>query len=106
MSRKPSRRCCSPSTPTPKPDFQRHCLALLTQAVDAGEADAGHLAYLTDRVLRAEGQPQRYGPQFLDGSDGSGSLQPQPIEDSDELRAAAGPGPFANYEQIMHEDLG
>jgi hypothetical protein len=61
--------------------FQRRCLLLLQQAVAAGEADRVHLAYLTDRVLRAEGRPQRYGTQFWCGPDGQGRLMPQPVED-------------------------
>jgi hypothetical protein len=52
-------------------DLQRQCLQLLTDAADRGEADPGNLAYLTDRVLCAEGQPQRYGTQFWTGSDGT-----------------------------------
>ena len=48
-------------------DFQRRCLQLLTEAVDEGEADPANLAYLTDRVLCADGQPQRYGTQFWSG---------------------------------------
>jgi len=45
------------------PAFQRRCLDLLTRAADAGEATKAHVAYLTDRVLLAEGQPQEYGTQ-------------------------------------------
>ncbi|MEM9997091.1 MAG: DUF6624 domain-containing protein [Bacteroidota bacterium] len=36
---------------------------LLEAAVAAGEAEAWHLAYLTDRVLIRRGGPQRYGTQ-------------------------------------------
>jgi len=84
--------------------FQRQCRTLLAEAVRRGEADPKHLAYLTDRVLCAEGQPQRYGTQFWHGRDGTGQLQPQPIEDPehlDERRLAAGLTPFAEYAQIM-----
>jgi hypothetical protein len=38
------------------PAFQRVCLELLGGAVRAGEADVRHHAYLTDRVLLAEGR--------------------------------------------------
>jgi hypothetical protein len=44
--------------------FQRGCVALLQQAVSAGEAPGAHLAFLTDRVLLADGTPQRYGTQM------------------------------------------
>ncbi|WP_327037675.1 DUF6624 domain-containing protein [Micromonospora maris] len=82
------------------PDFQRRCLALLGQAVRDGEAKPAHLAYLTDRVLRAEGRPQRYGTQFWYGPDGTGPLQPQPIEDPehvDERRHSLGLDTLAEY---------
>src|ERR1700724_1583763 len=45
------------------PQFQRQCLDLLTVAVEHGEATMTEVAYLTDRVLLAEGQPQEYGTQ-------------------------------------------
>jgi hypothetical protein len=45
-----------------RPDFQRRCLHLLTVAVDHGEADPAHLAYLTDRVLCGEGRPSVTAP--------------------------------------------
>jgi hypothetical protein len=92
-----------------QPGFQRRCLALLTDAVAAGEADPGNLAYLTDRVLCADGKPQRYGTQFWTGPDGAGRLQVRPIEDRehlDERRAAAGLGPFADYERHMIDSYG
>jgi hypothetical protein len=44
--------------------FQRRCLTLMRQAVRAGQADSANLAYLTDRVLLFEGEPQRYGTQL------------------------------------------
>ena len=92
-----------------RPEFQRRCLDLVTDAVAAGEADPGHLAYLTDRVLCAEGQPQRYGTQFWTGPDGTEPLQPRPIDDReqvDERRAAVGLGPFADSERRMLENYG
>jgi hypothetical protein len=46
------------------PAFQRACLELLGHAVHAGEADATYHAYLTDRVLLAEGK-QLYRTQFM-----------------------------------------
>jgi len=95
-----------------EPEFQRRCLALLTEAVAVGEADPSNLAYLTDRVLCAEGQPQRYGTQFWTGphdTGGVGRLQVRPIADReqlDERRAAVGLGPFANYERHMIDSYG
>jgi hypothetical protein len=88
------------------PGFQRECLELLRGAVAAGEASAANLAYLTDRVLRAEGRPQRYGTQFTTGP---GGLEPQPLEEPervDELRAGVGLGPLADYARQMRERYG
>jgi Family of unknown function (DUF6624) len=51
------------------PAFQRSCLGLITEAARHGEATPAELAYLTDRVLLAEGQPQEYGTQMA-GRDG------------------------------------
>jgi hypothetical protein len=48
-----------------EPNFQRHCLPLLEQAVAAGEASGWQLAYLIDRVLMDEGKEQIYGTQYL-----------------------------------------
>ncbi|BCJ57010.1 DUF6624 domain-containing protein [Micromonospora endophytica] len=88
------------------PDLQRRCLGLLEQAVRDGEAEPSHLAYLTDRILRAEGRPQRYGTQFWYGPDGTGPLQPQPIEDPqhlDERRRSVGLGPFDEYADQLRQ---
>src|SRR5439155_1758694 len=51
------------------PAFQRRCLDLLAEAAARGEASWMHVAYLTDRVLLAEGKPQEYGTQAT-GRDG------------------------------------
>jgi hypothetical protein len=87
-------------------DFQRRCLVLLAEAVRHGEADPAHLAYLTDRVLCAESRPQRYGTQFWRDPDGTGRLEPRPIEDPDRLderRRSVGLEPFAEYDRRMRE---
>jgi hypothetical protein len=83
--------------------FQRQCLPLLEKSVAAGEGDPKALAYLTDRVLVAEGKPQRYGTQFHTVE---GKLVPRPIEDEanvDARRAAVGLGTMAEYNaQMQH----
>ena len=48
-----------------EPDFQRHCLPLLEQAVAAEEAPGWQIAYLTDRVLMREDKEQIYGTQYI-----------------------------------------
>ncbi|MFK0120109.1 DUF6624 domain-containing protein [Streptomyces sp. NPDC090994] len=86
------------------PAFQRQALDLLKAAVAAGDAPPRHLAYLTDRVLVAAGEPQLYGTQYTHEPDGS-NLRPQPIADPDRLderRAAMGLEPAAEYDRRMH----
>jgi hypothetical protein len=85
------------------PAFQKECLVLLEKAVAAGEAAGEDLAYLTDRVLVAEGKPQRYGTQFhmVDGQ-----LVPRPLEDEaqvDARREAVGLGTMAEYAAQMRQ---
>ncbi|MGA5499473.1 DUF6624 domain-containing protein [Streptomyces cinereoruber] len=87
------------------PDFQRHTLGLLEQAVAAGDALPRHLAYLTDRVAVAVGELQIYGTQYTQDPDGS-NLRPHPIADPGQLdarRAAAGLELAAEYDQRMRE---
>ncbi|OJT27444.1 hypothetical protein BO221_05590 [Archangium sp. Cb G35] len=81
--------------------FQRQCLPLLEKSVAAGEGSPKDLAYLTDRILVAEGKPQRYGTQFHTVE---GKLVPRPIEDEanvDARRAAVGLGTMAEYNAQM-----
>jgi hypothetical protein len=71
------------------PAFQRRCLDLLIVAVEAGEATVRELAYLTDRVLLAEGRSQVYGTQLTRRD---GAWVPRDLRDPelvDERRAAA-----------------
>ncbi|MEU6496157.1 DUF6624 domain-containing protein [Streptomyces sp. NPDC046984] len=85
--------------------FQRKALKLLQGAVSVDDARPRHLAYLTDRVLVADGRAQLYGTQYAHEADGP-SLRPQPIADPehlDERRAAMGLEPHAEYDQRMRE---
>jgi hypothetical protein len=73
--------------------FQRRCLKLLASA-PAGEVEAQHVAYLTDRVLVNENKPQRYGTQMGD------NFKPRPIENPekvDQRRTEVGLPPLAEY---------
>ena len=82
------------------PAFQRQCLDLLAGACEAGEATGQELAYLTDRVLLAEGQQQVYGSQVHHQN---GAWEPRNLgdpENVDERRAAVGLGPLAEY--LLH----
>lgn len=53
-------------------DFQLRALALLDEAVKAGDAMPRQRAMLTDRCLMRQGQPQIYGTQYRDAGDGRG----------------------------------
>lgn len=89
-----------------QPSFQRECLPLLEQAVQVGEASPKHLAYLTDRVLLAEGRPQRYGTQF---EFRKGRFEPRPLEDPadvDGRRAALGLDTLEDNRRRMNEKSG
>jgi hypothetical protein len=77
--------------------FQRQCLDLLTEAADKGEATVVEVAYLTDRVLLHEGQPQEFGTQAIGQN---GRWVPRPLRDPDgvdERRARVGLGPLDEY---------
>jgi hypothetical protein len=77
------------------PAFQRQCLDLLTVAADQGEATKLEVAYLTDRVLLAEGERQEYGTQATAERD---QWVPCPLRDPDgvdQRRAAMSLGPLA-----------
>ncbi|MFF4903150.1 DUF6624 domain-containing protein [Streptomyces sp. NPDC001068] len=85
------------------PVFQRRALELLRAAVEAEDAPPRHVAYLTDRVLVAAGEPQVYGTQYTDDGDGT-NLRLQPVADPDrieERRAAMGLEPAAEYDRRM-----
>ena len=72
-------------------------------AVRAGEADARHHAYLTDRVLLAEGGQQLYGTQFLMAG---GRWQLRPLADPDRVddrRRQVGLEPLADYHRRFEE---
>ena len=79
------------------PAFQRRCLDLMAVAVEAGEATMREFAYLTDRVLLAEGRPQVYGTQVARRG---GAWQARNLRDPEGVdlrRETAGLGPLAEY---------
>ena len=85
------------------PAFQRHCLELMTAAAARGDVTQANIAYLTDRVLLAEGQPQDYGTQMHRVG---GGWEPRNLADPetvDQRRAAAGLSPLADYVRRMAE---
>jgi hypothetical protein len=85
--------------------FQRKCLDLMVK-LPREEVSQQDIAYLTDRVLLAEGKKQVYGTQF---NTDSGKLRPSPIEDEasvDKRRAEVGLPPLAEYAAEMAEAYG
>jgi hypothetical protein len=78
------------------PKFQRKCLDLMAK-VPRNEISQRDLAYLTDRVLLAEGKKQVYGTQFTWVN---GKCKPRPLEDEanvDQRRKGVGLEPLAEY---------
>ena len=78
-------------------------LPLLDTLAQVGEVSGQDLALLTDRVLKQQGLPQRYGSQF-DFEDGAAILYP--IRDSagvDARRAAMGLMPLALYAGFLRQ---
>jgi hypothetical protein len=93
------------------PALQERALALLEEAVAAGDASHGDLAYLTDRVAVARGEEQTYGTQIR--CDGTEAVPATPIADEarvEERRAEAGLDPLRGYvaemAKLCAEDAG
>jgi len=85
------------------PEFQKRCLPLIDAAFRAGEATGQDFALLTDRVLRADGKPQRYGTQVRVEN---GRLVVPPVEDEANLeprRASVGLPPMKEYLDALRE---
>jgi hypothetical protein len=85
--------------------FQRRCLDLMAK-LPKDEASPSNLAYLTDRVLLAEGKKQRYGTQVTTVD---GQWKPRPLEDEanvDQRRAEAGLPPLAEYLKLIEKQYG
>lgn len=86
--------------------FQKRVLRELEALAERGEASRSSVAYLTDRILRAEQKPQLYGTQYHQEADGDGVVRFVPPvvvnpSDLDRRRRAMGLEPWAQYEQAM-----
>ncbi len=66
-----------------QPEFMKKCAVLLEKAVAENQADAKHLAYLTDRIAVFEGRAHLYGTQF--DWDENGEMNPQPFDDLEKV---------------------
>lgn len=80
--------------------FQRQCLDLMTE-LPTEEISQQNLAYLTDRVLLAEGQNQVYGTQFSRRDGKWAPLKLDDPENVDTRRAEVGLPPLAEYAEIL-----
>lgn len=88
-----------------KPAFQRQCLDLM-ENLPRTEVHGKNLAYLTDRVLLAEGKKQRYGTQFMQIN---GEWKPRPLQNEaevDKRRAEAGLSTLAEYAKQLEKMYG
>ena len=84
-------------------NFQKASLPQLEADMRLGHVPGQEVALLTDRILKAEGKPQRYGSQ-VDMKDGVMYLWK--IEDEanlDQRRAAMGLPPHADYIRMLEE---
>lgn len=89
------------------PKFQRECLDMMQPLVAKGEVGKQNFAYLTDRVLLAEGKKQLYGTQFTKGE--NGDWAPRPLEDPDNVdkrRLEMGLNTMAEYRKMIEEMYG
>ena len=90
------------------PAFQEAMLEKLMANPENGGVGKPELAMLSDRLLIAQGKPQRYATQFV--PDRQGNLVPQqPIEDFaqvDQRRSAMGLMPLATYQCMVRATYG
>ena len=83
-------------------EFQRRCLRLMTE-LPFGEVPRRDVAYLTDRLLVANGKKQTYGTQCVFQN---GKVVPKPIEDAenvDQRRAKVGLPSLNEYLRVAQE---
>ena len=88
------------------PDFQASMLEVLRARVAEDGIRKSEVAMLTDRVLIAQGKPQRYGSQYAQAKDGG--LVPKPTEDPahvDERRDGMELPPMALYECVLRASV-
>ena len=89
------------------PELQRRCLPILQEAVERGEAEPAHAAYLEDRIRFFERRPQRYGTHF--DWDENGQMSPYSLEDPervDEYRRVVGLPPLEERIEEARKNTG
>jgi hypothetical protein len=86
------------------PQFQASLLPVLEQRFADGDLGADDLARFTDRVLKAQGKPQRYGTQFSPeqmGSEHFGLPDDASVREVEAHRRDLGVMPLADYVCMM-----
>jgi hypothetical protein len=86
------------------PAFQAALLPVLEQRFADGELDPDNLARYTDRVLKAQGKPQRYGTQFSPEEMGGayfGLPDEASLREVEGRRRTLGVMPLADYACMM-----
>ena len=82
--------------------LQRFGLELLIEAVDAGDADPSHIAYLVDRIHLHAGVPTRYGTQYARNEQRQHQMLPVEAEEClDVRRAQLGLPTVAEFERQL-----
>jgi hypothetical protein len=85
-------------------EFQKYCLPLMKEAGKRGDIELWQIAFLTDRLLVAEGKKQIYGTQFDPCEHTGDPDSPCAIEDPDNVdarRKEMGLGPMKEYIELM-----
>ena len=80
------------------PEVQQRALAAIKLALASGEGRAIDMAYLEDRIRKADGKPQVYATQVEYDSHGDATIPP--VDDPthlDERRASVGMMPMVKY---------
>jgi hypothetical protein len=89
-----------------QPRFQSQLLPSFEQRQAAGELSTSDLARLTDRVLKAQGKPQRYGTQFSPeewAAPHFGLPDDAAVQAVEAHRRALGAMPLADYVCMMRD---
>jgi len=83
------------------PKLQAMALPLFVKRYEAGELNGDDVAKLTDRILLAQGKPQRFGTQFNWLSGQFERRQAGDVAEIDAHRRELGLMPFADYACMM-----
>jgi hypothetical protein len=88
-----------------EPEFQRHVLKMLHASIAGGHVPRWQAAYLEDRIAMYDGQPQRFGTQWIDDPR-DGRARPWTIADQknvNSLRAEVGLDPLRPVPELGPE---